>query len=106
MLAFLASSITLSPSPYSCLPLYVMSPSLLSCLPLDYPVSLSILMHGFGFAGTLPGGQRDITLGIMRSLMPPGGDKVFRKLFPTNKWSLELNAKITEVVFGWMVGSR
>lgn len=49
-------------------------------------------------------GQRDITLGIMRSLMPPGGDKVFRALFPTTKWSLELNAVITKVVFAWMVG--
>jgi hypothetical protein len=34
--------------------------------------------------------------GIMKSLMPPGGDKVFRKLFPTTKWSLELNAVITK----------
>ena len=49
-------------------------------------------------------GQRDITLGIMRSLMPPGGDKVFRALFPTTRWSLELNAVITKVVFAWMVG--
>jgi hypothetical protein len=32
----------------------------------------------------------------MKSLMPPGGDKVFRKLFPTTKWSLELNAVITK----------
>ena len=54
--------------------------------------------------GRDPDGQRDITLGIMRSLMPPGGDKVFRKLFPTNKFSLELNATICKVVFAWMVG--
>ena len=54
--------------------------------------------------GRDPNGQRDITLGIMKSLMPPGGDKVFRKLFPTTKWSLELNAVITKVVFAWMVG--
>lgn len=47
--------------------------------------------------GRDPNGQRDITLGIMKSLMPPGGDKVFRKLFPTTKWSLELNAVITKV---------
>jgi hypothetical protein len=54
--------------------------------------------------GRDPNGQRDITLGIMKSLMPPGGDKVFRALFPTSKWSLELNAAITKVVFAWMVG--
>jgi|TARA_B110000977_G_scaffold67712_1_gene91906 hypothetical protein len=29
---------------------------------------------------------------------------VFRKLFPVNKFSLELNAVITKVVFAWMVG--
>jgi hypothetical protein len=40
----------------------------------------------------------------MRSLMPPGGDKIFRKLFPTNKFSLELNATICKIVFAWMVG--
>ena len=54
--------------------------------------------------GRDPNGQRDITLGIMRSLMPPGGDKIFRKLFPTNKFSLELNATICKIVFAWMVG--
>ena len=54
--------------------------------------------------GRDPDGQRDITLGIMRSLMPPGGDKIFRKLFPTNKFSLELNAVICKIVFAWMVG--
>ena len=54
--------------------------------------------------GRDPDGQRDITIGIMRSLMPPGGDKVFRALFPANRWSLELNASITKIVFAWMVG--
>lgn len=49
-------------------------------------------------------GQRDITFDIMTSLMPPGGDKVFRRLFPVNKFSLELNAVITKMVFAWMVG--
>ena len=49
-------------------------------------------------------GQRDITFDIMTSLMPPGGDAVFRKLFPVNAFSLELNAVITKIVFAWMVG--
>ena len=56
-------------------------------------------MRGRDFAG-----QRDITFDIMTSLMPPGGDAVFRKLFPTTKFSLELNAHITKIVFAWMVG--
>ena len=56
-------------------------------------------MRGRDFAG-----QRDITFDIMTSLMPPGGDKVFRKLFPVNEFSLELNAAITKIVFAWMVG--
>lgn len=29
---------------------------------------------------------------------------MFRTLFPTTKWSLELNAVITKIVFAWMVG--
>ena len=41
---------------------------------------------------------------ILTSLMPPGGEKVFQKLFPLNKFSLELNAKICQIVFAWMVG--
>jgi hypothetical protein len=49
-------------------------------------------------------GQRDITFDIMTSLMPPGGDLMFKALFPTNKFSLELNAAITKIVFAWMVG--
>jgi hypothetical protein len=56
-------------------------------------------MRGRDFAG-----QRDITFDIMTSLMPPGGDAVFRKLFPVNAFSLELNAAITKIVFAWMVG--
>ena len=49
-------------------------------------------------------GQRDITFDIMTSLMPPGGEAMFRKLFPVNAFSLELNATITKIVFAWMVG--
>ena len=54
--------------------------------------------------GRDPDGQRDITLGIMRSLMPRAGTRSFCKLFPTNKFSLELNAVICKIVFAWMVG--
>jgi len=49
-------------------------------------------------------GQRDITFDIMTSLMPPGGEAIFRKVFPVNQFSLELNAVITKIVFAWMVG--
>ena len=56
-------------------------------------------MRGRDFAG-----QRDITFDIMTSLMPPGGDAIFRTLFPKNAFSLELNATITKIVFAWMVG--
>ena len=51
-------------------------------------------MRGRDFAG-----QRDITFDIMTSLMPPGGDAVFRTLFPKNAFSLELNATVTKIVF-------
>ena len=54
--------------------------------------------------GRDPDGQRQITMDILTSLMPPGGEKVFQKLFPLNKFSLELNAKICQIVFAWMVG--
>ena len=36
--------------------------------------------------------------------MPPGGSAVFKTLFPLNKFSCELNATITKIVFAWMVG--
>eukprot|EP00218_Dolichomastix_sp_CCMP3274_P008260 CAMPEP_0170135648 /NCGR_PEP_ID=MMETSP0033_2-20121228/2574_1 /TAXON_ID=195969 /ORGANISM="Dolichomastix tenuilepis, Strain CCMP3274" /LENGTH=209 /DNA_ID=CAMNT_0010371251 /DNA_START=142 /DNA_END=768 /DNA_ORIENTATION=- len=49
-------------------------------------------------------GMRDITVDVTRSLMPPGGAGIFRRLFPVAKWSCELNAQITKVAFGWMVG--
>jgi len=54
--------------------------------------------------GRDPDGQRQITMDVLTSLMPPGGEKVFQKLFPLNKFSLELNAKICQIVFAWMVG--
>jgi hypothetical protein len=72
--------------------------------PADVSYDAFIALCFLQMRGRDPDGQRDITLGIMRSLMPPGGDKVFRKLFPTNKFSLELNATICKVVFAWMVG--
>jgi hypothetical protein len=66
----------------------------------DAFISLCFLqMRGRDFNG-----QRDITFDIMTSLMPPGGDVMFKALFPTNKFSLELNAAITKIVFAWMVG--
>ena len=54
--------------------------------------------------GRDPDRQRQITMDVLTSLMPPGGEKVFQKLFPLNKFSLELNAKICQIVFAWMVG--
>ena len=49
-------------------------------------------------------GMGDVTSGVIRSLVPPGGDAVFKKLFPLNQFSCELNATITKIVFAWMVG--
>jgi hypothetical protein len=54
--------------------------------------------------GRDPDGQRQITMDVLNSLMPPGGAEIFQKLFPLNKFSLELNAKICQIVFAWMVG--
>ena len=49
-------------------------------------------------------GMTDVTSGVIRSLVPPGGNAAFRALFPANKFSCELNATITKIVFAWMVG--
>jgi len=49
-------------------------------------------------------GMGDVTSGVIRSLVPPGGNSVFKKLFPLNQFSCELNATITKIVFAWMVG--
>ena len=49
-------------------------------------------------------GMTDVTSSVIRSLVPPGGNAAFRALFPTNKFSCELNATITKIVFAWMVG--
>jgi hypothetical protein len=49
-------------------------------------------------------GMGDVTAGVIRSLVPPGGNAVFKALFPLNKFSCELNASITKLVFAWMVG--
>ncbi len=49
-------------------------------------------------------GMGDVTSGVIRSLVPPGGNAAFKALFPLNKFSCELNASITKIVFAWMVG--
>jgi len=49
-------------------------------------------------------GMGDVTAGVIRSLVPPGGNAAFRALFPPNRFSCELNATITKIVFAWMVG--
>lgn len=49
-------------------------------------------------------GMGDVTAGVIRSLVPPGGNAVFKALFPLNKFSCEINASITKIVFAWMVG--
>eukprot|EP00271_Cylindrocystis_brebissonii_P014304 TRINITY_DN35621_c0_g1_i1.p1 TRINITY_DN35621_c0_g1~~TRINITY_DN35621_c0_g1_i1.p1 ORF type:complete len:300 (+),score=48.25 TRINITY_DN35621_c0_g1_i1:226-1125(+) len=48
--------------------------------------------------------QRDIVAGVLKSLLPPNSPAVFRRLFPPNKWSAEVNAAITVPFFQWLVG--
>mmetsp|Transcript_4797 Transcript_4797/g.8719 ORF Transcript_4797/g.8719 Transcript_4797/m.8719 type:complete len:278 (-) Transcript_4797:286-1119(-) len=48
--------------------------------------------------------QSSQSLGLMKSFLPPGGAKIFQEWFPVTKSSYEINAKITETAFSWMVG--
>mmetsp|Transcript_2321 Transcript_2321/g.3451 ORF Transcript_2321/g.3451 Transcript_2321/m.3451 type:complete len:328 (+) Transcript_2321:198-1181(+) len=48
--------------------------------------------------------QTQQSLDVMQSFLPPGGEKAFHFLFPKGKASYEINAKITEIGFSWLVG--
>jgi hypothetical protein len=54
--------------------------------------------------GRNPSQQRDLVLKALRTILPEFVSLMFRKLFPPNQLSAELNAAIASKGFGWLVG--
>ena len=54
--------------------------------------------------GRDPDGQRDITIGIMRSLMPPGGESPIPRVVFRRTGGASSSTRDTKIVFAWMVG--
>mmetsp|Transcript_14190 Transcript_14190/g.16990 ORF Transcript_14190/g.16990 Transcript_14190/m.16990 type:complete len:339 (+) Transcript_14190:87-1103(+) len=55
--------------------------------------------------GKGPGDQTEASLKVLRSFLPPGpGKTMFVGMFPENKLTYELFAKVTETGFEWLVG--
>ncbi|GFH23851.1 DUF4033 domain-containing protein, partial [Haematococcus lacustris] len=54
--------------------------------------------------GRTPSEQKEVIMEVLNSLMPNGTAATFRRLFPPNQLSAELNAWFATLGFGWLVG--